>query len=266
MHVREPAVAGMFYPENHDILRQHVRDFLQAVEVRENQQSPKALIVPHAGYIYSGPIAARAYALVRPENISRVVLLGPAHRVLVPGMALPDEQRIWRTPLGEIPIDEDALDRVGKLDQVLYSDVAHAAEHSLEVQLPFLQVLLKTFSLVPIVVGNAAADTVAAVLGSLWGGPETLVVISSDLSHYEPYEQAVAKDSATALAILDSEVRSLSSDCACGLRPIAGLSRLARSKNLRVEQVDLRNSGDTAGPRDQVVGYGAFAYYEECGQ
>jgi MEMO1 family protein len=260
---RYPAVAGMFYPEDAVTLRRTIRAFLENAGSTNTDFFPKALIVPHAGYIYSGPIAASAYTMLNPAGITRVILLGPAHRVFVRGLAVPQKALIWKTPLGDIPLDRDALERLSACDQVVFSDVAHEAEHSLEVQLPFLQERLGPFSLVPIVVGDAKADAVAAVLDALWGGPETLIVISSDLSHYEPYEIALAKDSATAKAILDLDVCGLTPDCACGLRPITGLVQLARKKGLRVTQVDLRNSGDTAGSRGQVVGYGSFAFFEE---
>lgn len=253
----------MFYPEDAVALRRTIRACMQNAGSAKADCSPKALIVPHAGYIYSGPIAASAYALLNPAGITRVVLLGPAHRVFVSGLAVPQKALIWKTPLGDVPVDRDSLEQISGCGQVVFSDVAHQAEHSLEVQLPFLQERLGPFSLVPIVVGEAKEEEVAAVLDALWGGPETLIVISSDLSHYEPYAVAVAKDAATAKAILDLDVNGMPPDCACGLRPIAGLVHLARNKGLRVTQVDLRNSGDTAGSLDQVVGYGSFAFYEE---
>jgi len=222
---------------------------------------PKAILVPHAGYIYSGAIAASGFAQVQPEEIKRVVLIGPSHRVLLQGLAAP-ETILWKTPIGDVLIDFESLEKISALPQVLFSDRAHKEEHSLEVQLPFLQELLGEFKLVPLTVGDATPEEVSDVLDALWGGPETLIVISSDLSHYEPYEQAGEKDRATAQAIVDLDMRGLDPDNACGLIPIAGLVHQAQQRGMRAELLDLRNSGDTAGSKDQVVGYGSFAFYE----
>lgn len=257
---RIPAVAGMFYPADPDELRQMVRGFLSKADA-DSFVSPKALIVPHAGYVYSGAIAASAYACVQPEEITRVVLVGPSHRVFLYGMAAP-ESLVWETPVGDVMIDFDSLRRVSSFSQVSFSEKAHEEEHSLEVQLPFLKEILGDFKLTPLVVGDASPEEVSDVLDSLWGGPETLIVISSDLSHYRSYEKATEKDRFTAQAIEDLDVRRLDSDNACGFTPIAGLIHIAQQKGLRAERLDLRNSGDTAGPKDQVVGYGAFAFYE----
>lgn len=250
----------MFYPSNPDMLRQDVRDFLSRAD-SGSLVSPKALIVPHAGYIYSGAVAASAYACVSPEEITRVVLVGPSHRAFLYGMAGP-ESLVWETPQGDVMIDFESLQKVSSFSQVSFSDKAHAEEHSLEVQLPFLKEILDAFRLIPLVVGDASPEEVAEVIEFLWGGPETLVVVSSDLSHYNSYEKAVDKDRFTAQEIEGLNVRSLDSDNACGFIPIAGLVQVARQKGMRVERLDLRNSGDTAGPKDQVVGYGAFAFYE----
>lgn len=258
--VRSPAVAGVFYPADPGELRQSVRGFLSRADV-DSFLSPKALIVPHAGYIYSGTVAASAYACVQPEKITRVVLIGPSHRVFLYGMAAP-ESLVWEMPSGNVMIDFDSLKKAAFFPQILFSDKAHKEEHSLEVQLPFLKEILSDFRLIPLVVGDASPDEVAEVIESLWGGPETLIVVSSDLSHYNRYEQAVEKDRFTAQAIEGLDIRSLDSDHACGFIPIAGLVQVARQKGMRVERLDLRNSGDTAGPKDQVVGYGAFAFYE----
>ena len=250
--IREPAVAGMFYPADPDDLRTQIEGFLTEAKPQEGP-SPKAIIVPHAGTIYSGPIAASAYAQILPVGIERVVLLGPAHRVALRGLAA-SSAGLWRTPLGDVPIEATKL--------VPVNDAAHELEHSLEVQLPFLQTVLGGFQLVPLVVGDATQEEVAEVLAALWGGSETLIVISSDLSHYECYKQASAKDHATSQAIVNLESRGLEPDNACGRIPIAGLLHLAKQKGLRAELLDLRNSGDTAGPKDQVVGYGSYAFYE----
>ena len=250
--VRESAVAGMFYPADPAELRGMVEGLLADVPVKDGVP-PKAIIAPHAGYIYSGSIAASAYACLRPVGIRRVVLLGPAHRVLLNGVAA-SSASVWRTPLGHVPVEAP--------DGSSIVDAAHAEEHSLEVQLPFLQVVLSDFTLIPLVVGQASKEEIAGILASLWGGDETLIVISSDLSHYEDYETANRMDSAASQAILDLDPTGLESRNACGCIPICGLLHLAKQKGMRAELIDLRNSGDTAGSRDQVVGYGAYAFYE----
>lgn len=248
--VREPAVAGMFYPADSGGLRRMIEGFLATAKPGPH---PKAIIAPHAGYVYSGPIAASVYKRINPAGISRVVLIGPSHRVPFRGLAA-SSAPAWRTPLGEVS--------VARPNFVQISDAAHAQEHSLEVQVPFLQVVLGDFTLLPLVAGDASAEEVAEVLEKCWGGPETLIVISSDLSHYENYKTARAMDFAAAKAIVALNPRGLDYDNACGLVPICGLVHLAKQKKMRAELVDLRNSGDTAGPRDSVVGYGAFAFYE----
>lgn len=224
---------------------------------------PKALIVPHAGYIYSGEIAAAAYARIVPARgrIRRVVLLGPCHRVPVRGLAISGADA-FVTPLGNLRVDDDARSRALSLPQVCLLDASHEQEHSLEVQLPFLQVALGDVALVPFVVGDATSDEVADVLDLLWGGEETLIVVSSDLSHYLDYESAQRADAATCRAIESLTPEAIGRDQACGRVPIRGLLQLARRRSLRPETVDLRNSGDTAGPRDRVVGYGAWTFSE----
>jgi hypothetical protein len=258
--VRKPAVAGMFYPAEGAELQHMVSDMLAAVAPPDKSESaPKALIVPHAGYIYSGPIAATAYArLSRVRSvIRRVVLLGPAHRVPLHGLALPAADT-FATPMGKVSLDHDAMELVKKLPQVSVFDDAHTLEHSLEVHLPFLQAVLDEFRLVPLVVGDASADEVAQVLETLWGGDETLIVISSDLSHYLDYQTAQEMDRATSDAIERLAFEELDRDQACGRIPASGLLLAARRKGLHCKTIDLRNSGDTAGSRDQVVGYGAY--------
>ncbi len=258
--LRVPAVAGMFYSADPDELLRMIQGFLDRAEVASFSQ-PKALIVPHAGYVYSGAIAASGFAQVTPEGIERVVLIGPSHRVPFNGMAAP-ETITWQTPVGDVMIDFESLEKVSTFPQVTFSEKAHRDEHSLEVLLPFLKEVLGDFKLVPLVVGDATPEEVSDVLEVLWGGPETLIVVSSDLSHYESYEQATEKDRAAAKAIVDLDVRGLDCDNACGLTAIAGLIHQAQQRGLRSDLLDLRNSGDTAGPKDQVVGYGAFAFYE----
>jgi AmmeMemoRadiSam system protein B len=253
-----PAVAGMFYPDDPGELHEMVSGFLaQAAE----GPAPKAFIAPHAGYIYSGLVAASAYrrlAAVR-QQIRRVVLLGPSHRMPFSGLAVSTADT-FRTPLGDIPLDAEAVMNLLELPQVVTLDRAHSMEHSLEVHLPFLQETLGEFTLVPLVVGDATADQVAEVLELLWGGPETLIVVSSDLSHYHPYEEAKRLDSATSSAIEALNPEKIGFDDACGRIPVIGLLRAAQRHGLYAKTIDLRNSGDTAGPRDQVVGYGAYVF------
>ena len=235
---------------------------LSAAPARDGQP-PKALIAPHAGYVYSGPIAASAYALLAPlrDLVRRVVLLGPTHRVAVRGLALPASTQ-FATPLGTVDLDVAAYEKLRGLRQVGVSEEAHALEHSLEVHLPFLQTVLADFKLVPLAVGHASAEEVAEVIEALWGGPETLIVVSSDLSHYLPYKDAQSIDRETAQAVLQLDT-AIDHEHACGATPVAGLSLAARRHNLKPELLDLRNSGDTAGDKSRVVGYASFAFYEQ---
>jgi AmmeMemoRadiSam system protein B len=258
--IRKPAVADMFYPGDPLLLQQQLDAFLRGQEGGEAH--PKALIVPHAGYIYSGPIAASAYRLLGSlrKQLSRVVLLGPAHRVAFKGLAA-TSMDYFSTPLGLIKIDQAAIERLLELPQVRIIDEAHREEHSLEVQLPFLQrVLGDAFSLVPLVVGDADSRSVAEVIETLWGGPETLILISSDLSHYYDYDTARQLDSATSRAIEQLDPQAIDYEQACGRIPVSGLLLAARHHHLHARTLDLRNSGDTAGDRDRVVGYGAYAF------
>ena len=261
--VRNAAVAGMFYPGDPRALSTEIDELLGAVEQTGPRLGfPKALVVPHAGYIYSGPVAARAYDELAAARglVRRVVLLGPVHRVAVRGLAVPTDEA-FATPLGRIPIDRAALERVRKLPQVVASDAAHLHEHALEVQLPFLQRQLGEFALVPFAVGMASVAEVAEVIDALWGGPETLVVISTDLSHYHPYAEARAIDGNT-LGRIAEFATDLNHEEACGATPLNGMLQVARTRGLSIRQLAASNSGDTAGGRGRVVGYSAFALEE----
>lgn len=262
-NIRPPAVAGMFYPGDADALRQFVVNNLDECDPPPSS-APKAIISPHAGFIYSGPIAAHVYRLLQnaADQIKKVVLLGPSHRVPILGLAASSAE-YFSTPLGNIPIDTDAVNELLELPQVKILNEAHMMEHSLEVQLPFLQTVLNDFTLIPLVVGDASAKEVAEVLEKLWGDDETLVVISSDLSHYHDYKTAQKMDQATSEAIINLDSDKLGYDDACGRIPITGLLTIARQKSLKAKIIDLRNSGDTAGDKSQVVGYGAYAFEYE---
>lgn len=259
---RAPAVAGQFYPAEPKRLAQTVRGYLaQATQASQRTvRAPKALIVPHAGYPYSGPVAASAYAQLAGarDTLQRVVLFGPSHRVGFRGLALCGVD-YYDTPLGAIEIDHASDAQLLALPQVHELPEAHRYEHSLEVQLPFLQIVLSTFRLLPFSVGDATADEVAAVLDLVWGGPETLILISTDLSHYHEYESARVLDQRTTAAIEALRDDALDSESACGRVALRGMLRVARARGLTIQTLDLRNSGDTSGMREQVVGYGAYA-------
>lgn len=257
--IRPPAVAGMFYPGNPDRLRMDVRDLLAGVA--PPSRTPKALIAPHAGYIYSGHVAAAAFATLsdRATAIKRVVLIGPAHYVRVPGIAVPTV-RLFETPLGRVPVDLEALSTLADLEFVVRDDGPHAPEHCLEVELPFLQTVLSSFQIVPLVVGDATPGDVAEVLRRLWGGAETLIVVSSDLSHYHSYEVAQRLDGDTAAAIERGDWVSVGPNQACGCLVVAGLLIDAGRRGLAAHRLSLCNSGDSAGSRDRVVGYGAWMF------
>ena len=259
--IREPAVAGHFYPAQAVELSTTIQVLLDEAQTLEGP-APKALIVPHAGYVYSGSVAATAYATLRPhrEQYRRVVLLGPCHRVHVRGLALSGTD-VFRTPLGDVPVDKEAIAALDMPDVEVF-EPTHQLEHSLEVHLPFLQTAIGSFSLVPLVVGDAPRETVADVIDALWGGRETLIVISSDLSHYLAYDRAQAFDAATCRAIQNLNPDSIDHEHACGATPIGGLLIAAKRHGMKVTTLDLRNSGDTAGGKHQVVGYGAWAFVE----
>jgi len=257
--LRPAAVAGLFYPADPAQLGADIDAYLARARPPAAAGPIKALIVPHAGYVYSAPIAATAYAALAPQagRIRRVILLGPTHRVAVRGLAVPTVDS-FATPLGPLPIDAEARQRIADLPQVVADDGAHALEHSLEVQLPFLQRLLGPFTLLPLAVGAASGEAVAQVLERLWGGEETLILVSSDLSHYQPYAEAERADQATCARIAAARA-DLAPREACGAIPINGLLLAAARHGLRPRLLDRRNSGDTAGDRERVVGYAAFA-------
>jgi len=262
--VRSPAVAGAFYPADAASLSSQIEAFL-ADAGEDVKAAPKALIAPHAGYIYSGPVAAHAYAHLLPfkDVITRVVLLGPCHRVATVGLALSSAET-FLTPLGPVAVDHSFDEALLALPQVHVYDATHTAEHSLEVHIPFLQTVLNDFQLLPMVVGQASPAEVAEVLQSVWGGPETLIVVSSDLSHYLNYDAARTIDRKTCDAIEHLDEAAIGDAQACGRMPVKGLLHLAKRKGLSVRTLDLRNSGDTAGPRTQVVGYGSWGFWEDA--
>lgn len=259
--IRPPAVAGLFYPADRKILKEDIDQYLvQADSV--STIIPKAIVVPHAGYIYSGPIAASAYKQLIPfkNKINRVVLLGPSHRVAFRGLAVPVSD-FFNTPLGNIPIDQKGIQQLSELPQVITSEQAHQEEHSLEVQLPFLQEVLNDFSLIPIVVGDAERHEVAEVINTLWGDEHTLIVISTDLSHYHNYNEAKQLDRATSDAIINLKPDLIDYDDACGRNGLKGMLTVAKERHLSIDILDLRNSGDTAGDKSRVVGYGAYVIH-----
>ncbi|HEY6995559.1 MAG TPA: AmmeMemoRadiSam system protein B [Xanthobacteraceae bacterium] len=260
--IRPPAVAGLFYEAHPHRLRTTVSELLAGAP-SSAKASPKALIAPHAGYVYSGRVAAAAFATLRgrAQAVERVVLIGPAHYIPVHGIAVPAVDA-FETPLGRVPVDRDAISAIADLPFVIRTDAPHAPEHALEVELPFLQALLGPFAMVPLLAGDAVPQQAAEVLRLLWGGPETLIVVSSDLSHYHDYDTARRLDAATAAAIERGDWSSLGPDQACGCLAVAGLLVEATRRGLRLQRLSLCNSGDTAGSRDRVVGYGAWMLEE----
>lgn len=266
--IRLPAVAGMFYPAQTAVLREMVDQLLGDGCIEDESAScPKALIVPHAGYVYSGAVAATAYTQLCPHRarIRRVVLLGPAHRTAFRGIAT-SGAAAWRTPLGDVPLDVQGARQLHALPQVQELDEAHAGEHSLEVQLPFLQCVLDRFILLPLVVGEASAEAVAEVLERFWYDEQTVFVISSDLSHYLDYDTCQRVDRVTCQAIENLAGDLIADEQACGRHPLKGLLLAAKRHHLAPVTLKLCNSGDTAGDRRRVVGYGAWAFYPQAGR
>jgi len=261
--IRQPAVAGTFYPAEPSRLRKLVLEYLETAVPAITPQRPKAIIAPHAGYIYSGPVAGSAFKSLKGKmaGVRRAVIIGPAHTKAIRGLAAVSASA-FGTPLGAVTVDKAGVDAVLALPQVQIDDAAHVYEHSLEVMLPFLQIIAQDFSIIPLVAGQTTGEEVAELLSLLWDGPDTIIVISSDLSHYYGYGTAKKLDGKTAEAIQQCRPENLKRESACGVRPIQGLLIKAREKGLRTETADLRNSGDTAGSKDRVVGYGAFLFYE----
>ena len=263
---RPPAVAGLFYPDDALELQRTVDHLLEQATADTPETLPriKAIIAPHAGYIYSGPIAAAAYRQLSGmrQQIKRVAVFGPSHRVALNGLAVPDTD-YFSTPLGRIPLDKNTIGQLLRHPQVSRSNLAHGQEHSLEVQLPFLQRLLGNFQLIPIVVGEASGEAVADVIGKLLDDSEDLlIVISSDLSHYHDYTTAQSLDHRTSAAIETLQGDRIGYNDACGCNPIKGLLHVARQRGWHAHTIDLRNSGDTAGDKSRVVGYGAYVFSE----
>jgi MEMO1 family protein len=258
--IRPPAVAGQFYPRDRQMLQTSLSRLLAAAP-ESTTPAPKALIAPHAGYIYSGQVAAAAFAALRENTqaITRVVVIGPAHYVPVRGIAIPTADA-FETPLGQVPVDREALAALADVPFIVPADAPHAPEHALEVELPFLQALLGSFAVVPLLLGDAVPQQAATVLRRLWGGPETVIVISSDLSHYHDYATARRLDAATAAAIERGNWESIGPDQACGFLAVAGLLVEANARGLTAHRLALCSSGDTAGARDRVVGYGAWMF------
>ncbi len=258
--IRAAAVAGMFYPgDPHALADETDRWLARAVKPPSSSGPINAVIAPHAGFPYSGPIAGSAFAPLTAQrsSIRRVILIGPSHHIAFPGLALSSADA-FQTPLGEIPVDTAASQELTAIPGVTYLDAAHKEEHALELHLPFLQRVLDDFSIVPIVTGQASPALVAAAIECIGGGPETLVAISSDLSHYLPYPDAVRMDRATSDAIEAIQPETIAPEQACGRLAIQGLLHTARERNLNLTTIDLRNSGDTAGDKRRVVGYGAY--------
>jgi AmmeMemoRadiSam system protein B len=264
--IRPPAVAGLFYPEDPDELRACVANALNTARatIAASGEAPRAYIVPHAGYVYSGGIAATAYARIKRDakRIRRIVLIGPSHRVYLRGAAVPVHEA-FSSPLGEIPIDLEIRNALVRAGLALQSDVPHANEHCLEVQLPFLQTILDDFTLVPIVLGDVQAHDVARVIAACAVDPATLILASSDLSHYRTYAEAQRIDAATIQAILRLDT-TLLGDQACGAVAINGLNHFAREHAMSAHAIAHCNSGDTAGDRARVVGYASFAFHEHA--
>lgn len=261
--IRRPAVAGKFYPQEPRQLEHDVRQLLDSAEVVQCQ--PKILIAPHAGYEFSGPVAASAFATLewRRAEIQRVVILGTCHTSREP-IIFTTRADSFETPLGSIKTDASSIQLAVRRGFAVMDDQVHQFDHAIEVQLPFLQLTLDSFEIAPFLLRNVHAEQVARLIRLLWGGSETIIVISSDLSHYQRYDRALEIDEQTAKSIVHLDHKSLDHSRACGFPAIAGALLVAREKSLQCMKLDLRNSGDTGGRKDRVVGYGAFAFFSKC--
>ena len=266
-NIRPPAVASMFYPAGTAELRKEVQKYLRNADTEEDFPKLKksetaelrTLIVPHAGYIYSGKIAASAYRLLEQNQFKRVLLLGPAHRVWLQGAAFP-ETDAFETPLGQITLDKELIEKMlEEFSWISVSDEAHSEEHCLEVQLPFLQETLGDFELLPLVVGETKTEHITEIIQQFSEDTETLIVISTDLSHFHDYQTARGIDARTAIAIELLEQNRISTEDACGAYPLRGALLAASQNQWNIHRLGLCNSGDTAGDRGRVVGYGAWA-------
>ena len=257
---RPPAVANQFYPGNPERLQQTVANLISAS--KRSALSPKALIAPHAGYMYSGPIAASAYTHLYniAEPIKTGVLIGPSHRVRLEGLAA-SRAVCFETPLGDVRVNQEENARLmNRFEWVHYNDNAHALEHGLEVQLPFLQTMLDDFTIVPLVCGDSLPEQVSTVLNILGEDRKTFIVISSDLSHFHDYSTACFVDKVTTEAIETYTWEAINGKMACGHIAIRGCLQFAKKHHLRVYTVAQCNSGDTQGNKQKVVGYGAYLF------
>lgn len=262
MNIQSSVVAGMFYPADPDELTDLLQTFFAQIP-KEYTKIPKAIIAPHAGYIYSGLTAAFAFACLKnlQQKLKRVIVIAPSHRHPFHGIAISSAD-FFQTPLGKISVDRETLKKLAKFPQVLELDIAFASEHALEVELPFLQTQLQDFQLIPLLAGDASADEVCKVLENLWEDKSTLIVASSDLSHYHPYNVAQKLDLKTIHKMLALDYENLHGEEACGYIGVRGLLKMAKNNHWHAHLIDLRNSGDTAGDKNQVVGYGAIHFYE----
>jgi AmmeMemoRadiSam system protein B len=262
MNIRHAAVAGQFYSDDPDELAHNVDSYIHSGLADVNANSLHGLIVPHAGYIYSGPVAGVAYWVLQKarSRIRTVVLAGPSHRVFLEGIGASLAAE-WHTPLGPVAIAQDETSKLlHEFSAVNVRDDAHAPEHSLEVQLPFLQrVLDPDWQLLPLVVGHVDSNVMAEVLEPYLTRPDVVVIVSTDLSHYLTYDDARERDNRTAWNIIERNPDHIFDDDACGAYPLRGALVAAKEGDCNIELLALANSGDTQGSRDRVVGYGAFA-------
>ncbi len=261
--VRTTAVAGAFYPSEPEILSKDIQRYIEETP-SVSLPVPKAIIVPHAGYEYSAGVAASAYKLLKSgrKSIKKVVILAPSHKIGFNGMAL-TKASAYETPLGNVEIDKEMNEQLLALPLVDYLEEAHKSEHSLEVQLPFLKEALDDFKLIPVITGNASPTDVETLLETVWGKKDTLIVISTDLSHYLPYNEACILDNKTKTAIENLDIDSIEQEQACGYVPLKGMLTIAKAKKMQVETLEVKNSGDTSGSKNRVVGYGAWAFLEK---